>query len=158
MSYTWILHLDFRTNRPYSAPYFGSKSASPLLGIGGYQGRSLAPGDMLAIAKFDAIEAGPEISLPSHLRPVYSRHWDIYAMVGPYDEGYIVPEDIDMIYDTVWYVVPAVKVGGLSRCTSNSFIPGMFRIMLQEVVFALSDLLLDGQGTMEVRVDNTLVT
>jgi hypothetical protein len=37
-------------------------------------------------------------------------------------------------------------------------ISGMFRIMLQEVVFALLDLLLDGQGKTEVRVDNTLVT
>lgn len=60
---------------------------------------------MLAIAKLNAVEAEPEISLPAHLRPIYSNHWEIDAMVGPYDEGYIVPEDIDMIYNTVWYVI-----------------------------------------------------
>jgi len=100
------------TNYIYSAPYFGSKSTSPLLGIGGYQGRSLAPGDMLAISKLDAVETEREISLPAHLRPIYSRHWNIDAMVGPYDEGYIVPEDIDMIYNTVWFVMPVAKAEG----------------------------------------------
>lgn len=101
-----MLLLDSRTNYICSAPYFGSKSTSPLLGIGGYQGRSLAPGDMLAIERLDAVEREPEISLPAHLHPIYSNHWEIDAMVGPYDEGYIVSEDIDMIYNTVWYVIP----------------------------------------------------
>jgi urea carboxylase len=67
---------------------------------------------MLAIAKLDAVEAELEISLPAHLRPVYSTHWDVHAMVGPYDEGYIVSEDIDMIYNTVWYVMPMARMGG----------------------------------------------
>ncbi|KAJ5125043.1 uncharacterized protein N7515_008868 [Penicillium bovifimosum] len=98
---------------PAIAPYFGSKSTTPLLGIGGYQGRALAPGDMLAIATLDAVETEREISLPAHLRPDYSTHWDIYAMVGPYDEGYIVSEDIDMIYDTKWNVSHSATRGGI---------------------------------------------
>lgn len=61
---------------------------------------------MLAIAKLNADGAEPEVSLPAHLRPIYSNHWEIDAMVGPYDEGYIVSEDIDMIYNTIWYVKP----------------------------------------------------
>jgi hypothetical protein len=60
---------------------------------------------MLAIAKLDDVQGKSEVSLPTHLRPTYSSHWNIDAMVGPYDEGYIVSEDIDMIYNTVWYVV-----------------------------------------------------
>jgi hypothetical protein len=60
---------------------------------------------MLAISKLDDMKPEPELSLPAHLRPEYSSHWDIDSMVGPYDEGYIVSEDIDMIYDTVWYVL-----------------------------------------------------
>ncbi|CAG8908845.1 unnamed protein product [Penicillium egyptiacum] len=96
-----------------NAPYFRSKSTFPLPGIGGYQGRSLTPGVMLVIAKLHALEAGPEVSLPSHLRPIYPHHWDIYAMVGPYDEGYIVSEDIDMIYDTVWNVSHNSTRGGI---------------------------------------------
>ncbi|OGE50922.1 hypothetical protein PENARI_c015G08798 [Penicillium arizonense] len=106
-------YLAVRGGFPAVAPYFGSKSTSPLLGIGGYQGRALAPGDMLAISKLDGIEAEPEISLPAHLRPIYSRHWDIDAMVGPYDEGYIVSEDIDMIYKTVWDVSHNATRGGI---------------------------------------------
>ncbi|KAJ6161525.1 hypothetical protein N7485_009755 [Penicillium canescens] len=106
-------YLAVRGGFPAIAPYFGSKSTSPLLGIGGYQGRSLAPGDMLTISKLDGVEAEPEISLPAHLRPIYSHHWDIDAMVGPYDEGYIVSEDIDMIYKTVWDVSHNATRGGI---------------------------------------------
>ncbi|KAK3096398.1 hypothetical protein LTR53_019261, partial [Teratosphaeriaceae sp. CCFEE 6253] len=36
---------------PAVADYFGSKSTSPLVAIGGYQGRALAPGDLLALVK-----------------------------------------------------------------------------------------------------------
>ncbi|KAJ5168790.1 Allophanate hydrolase subunit 2 [Penicillium canariense] len=106
-------YLAVRGGFPAIAPYFGSKSTSPLLGIGGYQGRSLAPGDMLAISKLDGVAGELEISLPAHLRPVYSRHWDIDAMVGPFDEGYIVSEDIDMIYNTVWDVSHNATRGGI---------------------------------------------
>lgn len=87
---------------------------------------------MLAIAKLDAVEEEPEISLPTHLHPIYSNHWEIDAMVGPYDEGYIVSEDIDMIYNTVWYVIKEISQG-----TSNCLISGMSRIMPQEVAFVL---------------------
>jgi hypothetical protein len=113
---------------------------------------------MLAISKLDGIEAEPEISLPAHLRPIYSRHWDIDAMVGPYDEGYIVSEDIDMIYKTVWYEVPVARVKKASGDTTNWLITGMFRIMPREAAFALLDLVLDGQEKMEVKVDSTLAT
>ncbi|KAK4869321.1 hypothetical protein LT330_006321 [Penicillium expansum] len=106
-------YLAVRGGFPAIAPYFGSKSTSPLLGIGGYQGRLLAPGDMLAISKLGAVEAEHEISLPTHLRPIYSRHWEIDAMVGPYDEGYIVSEDIEMIYNTVWDVSHNATRGGI---------------------------------------------
>ena len=44
------------------------------------------------------------VSIPNHLIPKYTNHWDIFAMVGPYDEGYIVTEDIETIYSTEWYV------------------------------------------------------
>lgn len=88
------------------APYFNSKSTSPLFGLGGYQGRQLAPGDMLSISKTAPyeIEQDNMISLPKHLIPDYPSHWDILAMVGPYDEGYLLPEDVEMIYSTKWSV------------------------------------------------------
>ncbi|KAL1955971.1 hypothetical protein VTO42DRAFT_7871 [Malbranchea cinnamomea] len=97
---------------PSIAPYFGSKSTSPLFGLGGYQGRQLAPGDMLAISK-TVPETGEPISIPAHLIPEYTNHWDIFSMVGPYDEGYIIPEDIEMIYNTKWKVSHNATRGGI---------------------------------------------
>jgi hypothetical protein len=73
---------------------------------------------MLAISKLDAVDAEPDMSLPLHLRPIYSSHWVIDAMVGPYDEGYIVSEDIDMIYSTIWYVLCAARA---ERCIMRRF-------------------------------------
>ncbi|KAF1948745.1 biotin-dependent car [Byssothecium circinans] len=85
------------------ADYFGSKSTSPLVAIGGYQGRALAPGDLLQITAElpDTISA---ISFPERVRPEYKTHWEIKAMVGPHDEGYLDPPFIEEIYTTKWKV------------------------------------------------------
>ncbi|KAF2202993.1 hypothetical protein GQ43DRAFT_291604 [Delitschia confertaspora ATCC 74209] len=88
---------------PTVAKYFGSKSTSPLVAIGGYQGRQLAPGDLLQTVAHVPDNVEP-VTLPERLRPVYDSHWDILAMVGPHDEGYLLPEDIGMIYSTKWKV------------------------------------------------------
>ncbi|KAH3916694.1 hypothetical protein HBI56_049060 [Parastagonospora nodorum] len=88
---------------PSVASYFGSKSTSPLVAIGGYQGRALAPGDLLQITR----ELPPNFmsrSLPKHLRLEYKSDWEISAMVGPHDEGYFDPDFIKTIYDTKWKV------------------------------------------------------
>lgn len=88
---------------PNVAKYFGPCSTSPLVAIGGYQGRALAPGDLLQIAS-EVPDVAKPISIPADLRPVYSNHWEIRAMVGPHDEGNLLPEDIEMIYRTKWKV------------------------------------------------------
>ena len=88
---------------PSVAKYFGSKSTSPLVAIGGYQGRALAPGDLLQIAKYvpDHFAA---TTLPEALRPKYETDWEIAAMVGPHDEGFFTPDFIKTTYDTKWKV------------------------------------------------------
>jgi urea carboxylase len=88
---------------PTIAKYFGSKSTSPMVNIGGYQGRQLAPGDLISIAE-TVPESVEDVKLPENLRPQYSDHYEINAMVGPYDEGYLTPEDIEMIYETKWKI------------------------------------------------------
>jgi urea carboxylase len=88
---------------PSIASYFGSKSTSPLVAIGGYQGRALAPGDLLQITK-DVPHDFKTTSLPEKLRLRYDTNWEISAMVGPHDEGYFDPEFIKTIYDTKWKV------------------------------------------------------
>jgi len=89
---------------PGIAEYFGSKATSPLVSLGGYQGRALAAGDLLAITDDIPREMIMDVSLPENIIPIYSNGWDIMAMVGPHDESYLLPEDIDMIYATEWKV------------------------------------------------------
>ncbi|KAF1942278.1 hypothetical protein EJ02DRAFT_179337 [Clathrospora elynae] len=88
---------------PSVADYFGSKSTSPLVAIGGYQGRALAPGDLLQISE-NVPNGFTAVSLPEHLRPQYKSKWEIAAMIGPHDEGYFDPEFIKKIYETEWKV------------------------------------------------------
>ena len=95
------------------APWFGSKATSPGVGVGGYQGRQLASGDLLAITKDVPEHLSGELSLPEALVPKYTNHWDILAMVGPYDEGYLTPEDVQMIYDTTWQISHNAARGGI---------------------------------------------
>ncbi|KAL1642198.1 hypothetical protein SLS58_005538 [Diplodia intermedia] len=91
---------------PGVAGYFGSKSTSPAVGIGGYQGRQLAAGDLLEIASEvpEELTAEVMVGIPERLRPAYARDWRIKAMPGPHEDGYLLPEDVDMIYGTTWTV------------------------------------------------------
>ncbi|KAK3178562.1 hypothetical protein OEA41_000699 [Lepraria neglecta] len=98
---------------PSVAEWFGSKATSPGVAVGGYQGRQLAAGDLLAITR-DAPEFGLEpLALPESIIPRYPSHWDIYAMVGPYEEGYLLPEDVEMIYETKWQISHNAARGGI---------------------------------------------
>ena len=89
---------------PNVAPYLGSKSTSPLVALGGYQGRALAPGDLLSISTDHSTQVQEGSRVPTRLIPEYSVHWEIATMVGPHDNGFLLPEDIEMIYSTQWKV------------------------------------------------------
>ena len=94
------------------AEWFGSKATAPMTGVGGYQGRALASGDMLLLTEdVPPIQGG--MRLPESLMPKYPTHWDLYSMVGPYDEGYLLPEDIQMLYDTTWKISHNAARGGI---------------------------------------------
>lgn len=106
------------------ASYFDSKSTSPLVAIGGYQGRQLASGDLLGTIEHIPEDLRKMVVLPKSLDPKYTNTWEIAAMVqdimnhsqckhalitdfaqvGPHDEGYFSPEDIEMIYSTEWKI------------------------------------------------------
>jgi urea carboxylase len=94
------------------AEWFGSKATAPMTAVGGYQGRALAAGDLLEIVA-DIPELRTEISLPDVLIPEYPSHWDILAMVGPYDEGYMLQDGIDLLYDTTWTISHNAARGGI---------------------------------------------
>ena len=95
------------------AEWFGSKATSPAVGVGGYQGRQLASGDLLEITKDIPETLKKPLEFPKKLIPEYPDHWDILAMPGPYDEGYLLPDDIEMIYSTKWQVSHNAARGGI---------------------------------------------
>lgn len=98
---------------PSVAEWFGSKATSPGVGVGGYQGRQLAAGDLLAITRYIPDHLSKPLRLPGKLVPDYPSHWDILAMVGPYEEGYLLEEDIEMIYNTKWQISHNAARGGI---------------------------------------------
>lgn len=89
---------------PPVSDYFASKSTSPIVAIGGYQGRQLAPGDQLGLSTSSPKHLEGHPSIPDSLRPAYSNHWELIALPGPHEEGYLTPEDIEMLYSTDWKV------------------------------------------------------
>ncbi|EEH44445.1 urea carboxylase [Paracoccidioides brasiliensis Pb18] len=94
------------------ANWFGSKSTSPMVGVGGYQGRQLASGDLLSITdKLPEIDG--ELSLPTSLIPEYPSHWELLALAGPYDEGYILTDNIEELYRTTWKISHNAARGGI---------------------------------------------
>ncbi|GFF86643.1 putative urea carboxylase [Aspergillus udagawae] len=92
--------------------WFGSKSTSPGVGVGGYQGRQLSSGDLLAITSVIP-EVSSDLRIPEHLIPIYPSHWELLAMPGPYDEGYLVPESIDMLFESQWKISHNAARGGI---------------------------------------------
>lgn len=97
---------------PSVAHYFGSKATSPIVALGGYQGRQLAPGDLLGITKDPPSDVSRQnAGLPTHLVPTYTQKSTICAMVGPHDEGYL--ENIDVLYETEWTVSHNANRGGV---------------------------------------------
>ena len=95
------------------AEWFESKATSPGVGVGGYQGRALAPGNFLAIAKEIPGHLSSTLALPVQFIPEYPKHWDIMTMPGPYDEGFLLEEDIKMIYETKWQISHNAARGGV---------------------------------------------
>lgn len=94
------------------AAWFGSKSTSPMVGVGGYQGRQLAAGDLLSISTDPPIDQG-DIALPESLIPTYPNNWELLSMPGPFDVGYITEEGMDMIFKTEWKVSHNAARGGI---------------------------------------------
>ncbi|KAF2145910.1 uncharacterized protein K452DRAFT_219454 [Aplosporella prunicola CBS 121167] len=93
-------YLAVRGGLPGVPLYCGSRSTAPALGLGGYQGRGLAAGDLLEVSG----DAGPtaheeeeeeeeeeDVSLPERLRPLYAADWTLAALPGPHTTGFLTP-------------------------------------------------------------------
>lgn len=88
---------------PSIATWFGSKSTAPMTTVGGMQGRALAAGDLLEITA-DVPKLQRDLSLPEHLIPRYTEEWDLLAMPGPHDEGFLKDDFIKEFYETTFKV------------------------------------------------------
>ncbi|TFK35167.1 allophanate hydrolase subunit 2-domain-containing protein [Crucibulum laeve] len=102
--------------------YLGSKSTS--MGLGGYQGRSLLPGDQLSLRdcepKLD--EENQIIALPRSLVPTYPSHWVIHVLSGPHDdEEFLTSEGITKFYNTRWRVSASSNRLGIRLESSEKF-------------------------------------
>jgi urea carboxylase len=79
-------YLAIRGGLPKVAKYLGSKSTTPVLAWGGYQGRSVRAGDFLHLDK-EASEIAHligSVELPEEIRPVIENSPTIYALPGPW--------------------------------------------------------------------------
>ncbi|KAK8123421.1 urea carboxylase [Apiospora kogelbergensis] len=101
------------------AEWFGSKATVPMTMVGGYQGRPIRTGDHLRIVdKLPSTLVEPAsrspVAIPSELVPNYSHEcWELQVMHGPYCEGYLAEEDVDMFYSTTWEVSHNAARGGV---------------------------------------------
>ncbi|SOE47511.1 urea carboxylase [Orrella dioscoreae] len=93
--------------------YLGSRSTFVLGQFGGHAGRTLRPGDMLALAQADlpatlapAPVAAPSAApLPDALVPHYGTTWEIGALYGPHGApDFFAPEFIEAFFAAEWEV------------------------------------------------------
>ncbi|KAG7087251.1 hypothetical protein E1B28_013232 [Marasmius oreades] len=99
-------YVAFRGGFPDVPKYLESKSTS--MGLGGYQGRKLLPGDEIALnpdSGCPSSDISTGYALPSHTIPVYPSHWVIHVLPGPHeDEVFITSDGIQRLYSTHWKV------------------------------------------------------
>jgi biotin-dependent carboxylase-like uncharacterized protein len=89
--------------------YEASRSTYTLVGLGGFQGRALAPGDSLAVG--DGVDGTPGKVLPAQLRPNYTGETELRVVVGLASYR-LEPESLVSLFETTWTVTPdANRVG-----------------------------------------------
>ncbi|PHH82570.1 hypothetical protein CDD82_5590 [Ophiocordyceps australis] len=86
------------------AQWLGSKATNPSITMGGYQGRSLRDGDFLQTVQASRIPQVKTLTMPHRLRPVYRNSWTLQVMAGPYETGFLTPQDINTISQASWEV------------------------------------------------------
>ncbi|KAM3477208.1 hypothetical protein MY5147_002810 [Beauveria neobassiana] len=103
-------YLAVRGGFPGIPQYLGSKSTSPIIEVGGHQGRQLVAGDMLDLS--EPVEFAP-FDLPTSLIPVLDLT-KIYCLSGPHDSPDIMTtSDVEAIYSSEWSVSHQVSRTGV---------------------------------------------
>jgi urea carboxylase len=85
-------------------PFFGSRSTYTMGGLGGLEGRSLQPGDHLALGS-EGDGATPGKRLREDARPAYAREWEIETVRGPQaSPDYLTEADMEVFFSRKWPV------------------------------------------------------
>jgi urea carboxylase len=85
--------------------YLGSQSTFTLGQFGGHAGRNLRVGDVLHLHPGQPAGARSFPVLPAHLRPQYTRQWQIGVLYGPHGApDFFTQDDIAMFFSTDWEV------------------------------------------------------
>ncbi|KAF5847726.1 hypothetical protein GGP41_009014 [Bipolaris sorokiniana] len=91
----------------------GSKATCPMVNIGGYDGRPLRAGDLLSITEVTAESIVEDVTVPENLRPTYTSNWTVQVMPGPYETGFMTPEDIETFFSSSWTIGHNASRGGI---------------------------------------------
>ncbi|KAG6373685.1 allophanate hydrolase subunit 2-domain-containing protein [Boletus reticuloceps] len=116
------VYLAIRGGFPEVPQYLGSKSTS--MGLGGYQGRALKPGDQIALgncapSSHDIRNSIP-FMLPTALVPIYPKDWVVDVLPGPQDdEEFLTPEGNASFYSTQWTISSASNRMGIRLQSKN---------------------------------------
>ncbi|KIW64878.1 urea carboxylase [Phialophora macrospora] len=87
--------------------YLGSKSTTPSLNWGGFQGRTIRAGDYLRLdsPSPNRLANASTYTLPAEHRPKFDQVYTINTLPGPYDsEEFLAPAGRQDFYETVWKV------------------------------------------------------
>ncbi len=89
--------------------YERSRSTYTLVGLGGFKGRALAPGDELPIGP--GVDGTADVVLPEELRPAYGKETELRVVVGLASYR-LEPDSLAELFTATWTVTPdANRVG-----------------------------------------------
>ncbi|KAF8837172.1 hypothetical protein BDN67DRAFT_973345 [Paxillus ammoniavirescens] len=116
------VYLAVRGGFPEVPKYLGSKSTS--MGLGGYQGRALKPGDQLALGNClpspEETQDPIPFVLPSFLVPLYPKDWVVNVLAGPHDDDdFLTPEGNATFYSTQWAISSSSNRMGIRLESKN---------------------------------------
>lgn len=96
------VYLAIKGGLPNVATYLGCKATSPIIEMGGLQGRPLVAGDFMRLSS-DASEFN-DFKLPLNLIPAYDTS-KVYCLSGPHDSlDFITEAGANMLYKSEWTV------------------------------------------------------
>lgn len=108
-------YLAIKGGLPNVPLWLGSKATSPAIGVGGFQGRNLLPGDTIAIQEHQCNRPSA-LTVPQQLRWTHSVRkgsWELYAIPGPFDDDvFLTHEDREKLYNEPWKVSPQAARSG----------------------------------------------